>query len=329
MLSRIQISRCHHDANGLPYFPNDSELESFKASKYPSTNMKVSFDNSKVGQEVILTSASYPDAKNNPRYNGVHGKVVGKIISLGDKFPLWISVKWGNGYENSYAKDAGDLEFAPVATPVVAAPSVTITPTAVITTPVAPALVKPVAISLATAVENVVNQFVNKRQAFSAYDITSTLRRQVNEGFTAIENRATENVSGLQTQRINHDEVRSLVRSVANNVGSYQSRMNSTYLLWEPLPVAAVATASKPSGPTVTITPTTTVATITYPLSQIAKPLVAYISRNGPRTLKQIQSRFKVENGPQLTVSQLADEATKAGLRIDKKTTFHASVVTQ
>lgn len=274
--------------------------------------MKVTLTNAKVGDEVIYTSTKYPNGKSNPVYNGSEGKVTGIITQVNDRF---IGVKWSNGYVNHYDNDC--LETAPA---VVVAPVVAQLP-------------------LKDIVEAVIaSEFIAKNVQFSAYDVTSKVRREINEGRAIIAGKAKEDVNGMQTQRVAHDDIRAFVRDYMNNVSSFDRRFNGDYIVYQPNAFASAQSAAStfakvpvcvPPLKRLIFTPTAVVASPAVNAGGLNAKIAAYVSGKGARTLKQIQSRFKIDNGPQFTIRELADYAKIAGLRIDVKSPYYASVVTK
>jgi hypothetical protein len=294
----------------------------------PSTtknNMQVTRANATVGQEVKLTSTRWGDARNNPVWGGSQGQVKGKVSSIEQN---WLAVDWDNGTRNHYSDT--DLESIEVATP-----TLTI---GLSTTPATPAPATPSVAteSLQTVVQNVINEQIAAGNSFSAYDITTKVRAVVNAGAVVLENRPVEDVNGRQTQRVTHDEVRPLVRSIMDTQSSYDRRFNGDYIVYQPNGTPATPSLSTtvatpiPASKSLTFTPTGTTSTGSFSGSQSVDKtrLVTYITNKGSRTLKQIQSRFKVEGAAQPTVREIATAATSAGLRIDTKTPYYASVVT-
>ncbi len=272
------------------------------------------------GTEVILTSTKYGDYKSNPVYSGSQGKVKGKIERVTSSY---IVVRWENNSFNYY--DGDSLEAAPVVATVpvpVAIPA----PTVVIA-----AKPLPVSVTLENAVIKVVNeQFIDKNLDFSAYDVTSKVRREINENRFEITGKTFEDINGMTTQRINHDEVRVIVRAIMNSKLSYTRTFNGGYTLYKYTGVpAAVATVL--STPSVTHTPTGVqyVGTPILGTSDFATKLQIYIGKKGTPTLKQIQSRFKVEGADQITVRDIATKSAALGFKVEVKTPYYSSVVSK
>lgn len=273
-------------------------------TKNPMSNINIA--DAVVGTEVILLPSNrFGDSQRNPAWGGSQGKVKGVIKQIVQ--PHYIVVLWENGFLNHY--DNNCLATVPVE-------------------------VK--AVSLQAAVESVIATVIAAGESFSGYDITSKLRREVNEKRIVLENRPYEDVNGIQTQKVTHDEVRTFVRGYMDTISSYDRRFNGDYIVYSPngtlsTSTTATTTPASVAPKTLTYTPTAVVSTPAVAVSASTSPstkLVSYIRGRGPRTLKQIQSRFKVEGAAQPTVRDLAAIAQSSGLRIDVKTPYYASVVT-
>lgn len=272
---------------------------------------KITIATATQGTEVILTSSKFGDSSRNPVYGGTQGKVKGKVVTIVPG--RYIAVVWENGLLNHYDDEC--LETVPVA---VVAPTI-------------PSL------SLKDAVEQVIaTQFIATNASFSAYDVTSKVRREVNEGRFEITGKQVEDVNGIKTQRVGHDEVRGLVRDYMNAVSTYDRRFNGDYIVYQAnatvaAPVVSTGSTAPAAPLALTFTPTGVKATGTpaaTPSTVSSQKLVAYVTK-GPATLKQIQSRFKVRGAPQPTVRDLASVAASAGLKLEVKTPYYASVVSQ
>lgn len=270
-----------------------------------------------VGQEVVLRATHYVRHPHNPIW-GTDGKYVkGKVESI---ISNSVYVVWEGLGKNVYYKD-GDLEIYSDALLPVVAP--------VIKT-----------VSIKDAVESVINaDFIAQQKSFSAYDITTAVRGLINTGTIRLDGVPFEDINGKSTQRVSHDDVRVHVRNLMDTVSAYSRNFHQgNYLLYSFVGNTQVAAAPLTS-PSVTFTPTGVVAspaapaavktTIVSSASSFDNRVVEYVVNRKTATLKQIQSRFKRELQKQpRTVRDLATLATKAGLRIDVKTPYHASVVT-
>lgn len=152
------------------------------------------------------------------------------------------------------------------------------------------------------------------RQAgkFSAYDVTRKLRDQVNKGELTFTDRTTEDLDGVQTYRIEHDDVKDIFNDLWSNdaITNLSRKHNGNY--WE----FSDAAALKPSfvggiGPVtrLTLTPVTVCGANGNPLTTqvvtsratvtskdpLTSQVIDYLrGRAGtPTSMKQIQSRFK------------------------------------
>lgn len=153
--------------------------------------------------------------------------------------------------------------------------------------------------------------------SFSVHDVTKKLRAMVNAGELSFTDRAQEDVDGINTFRVTHDDVKESFNEIwANDVVTLNRRSGgSGYFLYElsqpvtssiqglqspPIffdgknPVPVVACGSKGLAVPATLTPA---AISSKPLDTFALQVNAYINnvQNDGRslTLKQIQSRFK------------------------------------
>ena len=310
MLSRISIQRCGPS-------PYDEAMRAIQKQK--EQNMNVTTKNAVVGEEVKLTSKRYGDYESNPIWGGHYGEVKGKIKSVGGD---WIYVSWSNGRDNEYLD--GELE-------VIKAPATV------------PALnivldVKPKAVLLLSAVSMAVSAFALESKNFSAYDVTKAIRKQINDKVYSLVGVPFENINGVNTQRVEHNDVRPAVRSAVAGLLDY-SRENTAdgYILYKFVKQNDV----KPAVVyTLTGVDTKSMATPATPADkQVAAPtsvsgasvvtkekLRAYITLGGA-SLKQIQSRFKVRGGKQPTVREIAQIAKDSNLRLIEAYPFHASLV--
>jgi len=271
--------------------------------------MKITSSNAVLGTEVKLVGGSYTDCDSNPLWNGKSGQIKGVINSIESG---WVRVSWSNGTRNSYRDN--ELENF------------------VETKNVTP-------ISLETAVQTVTKSFIDKAKEFSAFDITKALRVEINEGRIVLDDRVKRDVNGIDTQFVTNDEVRGLVRNYVSTFSTYYRDFNQDFIVYKPngsgisASVAPVAPAPASVRPVVTYSPSVkpqrsavifkSNGTIT------ATKLLTYVDKKKNPTLKQIQSRFKVEGGKQVTVRQIESVVKAAGLRIDTKSPYYASVVTK
>lgn len=76
------------------------------------------------------------------------------------------------------------------------------------------------------AVQDEINAFVANGCVFSAFSITQNLRTKVNNGTLEIDGLPFLTIGGSNTQRIEHDSVRSIVHQICgyNNIAGYERR---------------------------------------------------------------------------------------------------------
>lgn len=250
-----------------------------------------------IGNRVILDGPRrWREGLDNPYWGGVHGHIVGTVTNVTSSGTIY--VRWDNGKVNDYYDV--DLSVHALATR-----------------------------ELKDVITEVTQQdFINKSAIFSAYDVTTKIRELVNAKKLELANVPFEDVDGVLTQRVKHDDVRGLVRTLVAANPAYIASYNGEYIEYRttvptPIPVASVAVS-----PVVTVTPTGTTSTASTPTPSTATVefvIRGYVKRKTNPTLKQIQSRLK-KDAP--TVREIATIVTNAGLRIDQRTPYYASVVT-
>lgn len=281
--------------------------------------MKITKANAVKGTKVKLTTTRWGDSSYNPVWGGTQGKIEGTVDG---SFSGMIAVTWDNKNYNTYGDN--DLET------VVEVPAAQSQPVVTVAT-----------LSLNQAIESVVKTFVSTAKAFSAFDITKALRKEINEKRIALDDRPFGDVNGVNTQFVKNDEVRGVVRKLVDANSNYYRDFNGDFIIYKPnasgvlaaaaqAPVKSAPVSTAVPAPVVTHTPTAVVKTgIFTPSSQTgvsSVKLLAYVDSKKNPTLKQIQSRFK---GISTTVRSLETLVRSSGLRIDRKTPFYASVVTR
>jgi len=108
---------------------------------------------------------------------------------------------------------------------------------------------KEVFVDIPQAVEAVIKRFMTQKNAFSAHDVTKTLRKEVNSGRAKVDSvSATCHVDGEAVQKIEHDEVRREVHRFyeAGNMPDYDRVDNGTFQEFKPKAAQAPAPASSP-----------------------------------------------------------------------------------
>lgn len=185
--------------------------------------------------------------------------------------------------------------------------------------------------SLAEAVHFVVKEFVRLGRKFSAYEVTSEIRDQINSKFFILKGVDFEEIKGTSTQIVGHIDVREEVRELVNDgyltrvfVGSYykyfaanQETSEASYEISSPEPAKSSS-----------VTPTKKRETLTVGLqgshstSANQKPEVTdaevkafirrHIGKGGKAlTLKRIQSAFPRKR---ISVDKISSIVNKMGL---------------
>lgn len=170
---------------------------------------------------------------------------------------------------------------------------------------------------LATAVLLAVGEL---RQAgkFSVLNITKKLREWANTGELELSDRTPEDVNGVNTYRIEHDEVKTIFNDMYNNsvIINLSRGFNGSY--YEYADNGSASTVSSTSG-----WPKAIIAPRSYPkqpfvTKQTSDPFVQTIldyvsscrSSGKSVSMKQVQSRFK---GVSKTCQEYADILVRAG----------------
>jgi len=293
----------------------------------------------KVGDRVFLDASlgrKWDEGQDNPYSDGQYGNLDGEVTAIKS---TWVDVKWDNGQINSYGDN--DLNLAanrPQAhAPASAAPSVTVTPTGTTTAPVAskPAEAKIIITAAAlalpdleTAVARVVSKFTNDSLTFSAYDVTSRLRQEINSKQIEISSIPVSDVDGVQTRRIVHADVRPIVTRLVAGIPAYTKRLsaNGDYIEYATIVPTPIRTAK---APTVTVTPTATTTSGVLGSKTSASPRAhkitqEYVTAKRTTTLKAIQSRIK-NDAP--TVREIETIAVGLGFKVTPKTPYYATEV--
>lgn len=102
------------------------------------------------------------------------------------------------------------------------------------------------------AVETIINEFVTGQKTFSAFDVTQELRTRSNAGTVVIDKAetGTVHVSGADTPKIEHDEVKRAVVDLfgAGKLAGYDRTHNGTYWQYGPAAAAPVDPSAAASG---------------------------------------------------------------------------------
>jgi hypothetical protein len=167
------------------------------------------------------------------------------------------------------------------------------------------------------AVTGVVEVFISEDETFSIYNITTSLRDLLNQGWIEISGlqRAIKPVDleddsseRVETQELPHSLVKDTFLNLFNNHKLKCEEVGrgkfTTYgpIVW----IAAPATPATPVHPTQTISKNST--SIQKSVDDLTDQIERYLKTKGQATLKQIQSRLK-EKG--ITCSDLEKTLTK------------------
>jgi hypothetical protein len=146
-----------------------------------------------------------------------------------------------------------------------------------------------------TAVLVAVRDVAAAQPKFSVHDITKALRESVNQGDVAFSDRTTEDVNGVDTFRVAHDEVKEYFNDlVGSGVLNLNKRHNGNY--FEYSDNGAVSSTSAASAP---ISSTPKNASVpTNGKTDLSAKIKAYLDGRGSGSvvsMKQVQSRFDDE----------------------------------
>lgn len=177
-----------------------------------------------------------------------------------------------------------------------------------------------------TVVLATINSEISTNKSFSAYDITSAIRKGIADGEIEFTDRVKEDVDGVTTFRVHHNEVRDIVRdlfdAVLKDVLDYKDS-GKGYMLYSLksgcIPMATVKASVQAT--TQVTKPATPQVTPPVPQQQghtqwLVVGLRQYLDsgRSGV-TLKQIQSRFK---GHCFTCQDYAAILPSMGYKVNK-----------
>lgn len=170
-------------------------------------------------------------------------------------------------------------------------------------------------LSFVDAVKEAVANAISAGNPFSIHDITNSLRTHVNDGSLEFTDRNIEDVDGINTYRVDHQEVRNEFLSLWN-AGQIDAtrKPNGSFMLYTP------DSQSQP----VAINHSTTVATNRGNTQNInVQKLKDYLNNALARgedkiEMKKIQSRFKDVTG--VTCEEYADVLENLGYSINNST---------
>lgn len=159
-----------------------------------------------------------------------------------------------------------------------------------------------------------------RQSPFSAYNITKRLREQVNAGDLAITDKTPEDVDGVTSFRIDHNEVKDVFQELLhhNVVTGLTSRDAGQYIEYSDSQPTATApqqkqTARQLLGIATCVGVPVQATTPNDPLKQKTKDYL--IGRRGQAvTMKEVQSRFK---GVNKTCKEWADLISGIGLVVN------------
>ena len=171
-----------------------------------------------------------------------------------------------------------------------------------------------------------------KPQGFSLYEVTRRLREQTNKGEIAFSDKSIEDVDGIQTFRVVHDEVKAVFNDlfengVVSNLKKSWDRNGGFFVFVNdsapattpaPTPVATPTPASTPTVASSLVTSTAPLPTIHN--TDVVVKLLAYVQgipSGAYRTMKHIQSRFK---GIPLSCEEIAKKLVSLGYHVENST---------
>jgi hypothetical protein len=163
---------------------------------------------------------------------------------------------------------------------------------------------------------------------FSAFNVTQKLREWVNKGDVAFTDKSPEDVDGVTTYRIEHQEVRSTVHELINNgvVQGLDTRDTGRFIeYFESAPIQCVSPTPTPQAPTNPRAGHTPLVSVCQPSplpadADLRQKLQDYLKgRAGQNvTMKEVQSRFK---GVSKTCQEWAKLVANIGLPVNSSGT--------
>lgn len=172
-------------------------------------------------------------------------------------------------------------------------------------------------LTLQAAVLAVIGSFGTLNKTFSAFDVTTELRRQANAGEVEITDLTIEPIGALNTYRIEHRDIRDLVRESFDNKDftAITQRAPAGYIEYVTSAPSFLSTTAQPVNQ-----PAATFATGKD--DQTTARIVSYVQNKlgvgiNP-TLKRVQSRLK---GTSITTKEIGGILSAKGFNI----TFNVS----
>jgi hypothetical protein len=178
-----------------------------------------------------------------------------------------------------------------------------------------------------TAVLVTIRDLAKYQQKFSIYELTTKLRESVNNGGILFSDRDTEDVNGVNTYRVEHDDVKDIILDIYNTqVVELIRTYNGTYYEYA-VKLAQLAPVSTSVSQSNVVTKVTSSPT-TQPAAAQANPikvlvpnmaLVDYLFGRGTGsvvTMKQVQSRFDTVRG--VSCVDYAKQVEDHGFKVDK-----------
>ena len=174
-------------------------------------------------------------------------------------------------------------------------------------------------LKFSTAVLVALNE-VSKKPSFSAYDVTRYLRDAVNNNQITISDKQTENIGGLSTVRIEHNEVKAQFQDILDSgLVDLQGKFNGVYNEYNKKTtyIAAPVNQSNPKANHVVVPKNVT--TIPTFAAQVDKYFRGF-AKGCKITMKQVQSRFDSRTG--VSCADYAKELARLGYLVNQSGQF-------
>lgn len=177
-----------------------------------------------------------------------------------------------------------------------------------------------------TAVLVTLRDVVTAKSPFSVHDITKSLRDSVNKGDIAFSDKDTEDVDGVTTFLVSHDDVREIFNDLfRSGVLNLTKKHNGSYFTYEDCGSNSQC-ACKSTTPSQT-TPASQATSLQSPpqtsVSQdFSQKVDCYLlgrGRGSVVSMKQVQSRF---DSLKLSCTDYATALASLGYRVDKSAPY-------